>query len=174
VYADNEKKPMIYGEFENWLNMYGKNITVGKSNKTLHSVLVRWTLKDDDKSRKTVESKWVGSKEEEEEGYNSDRGYNLQSKSWSREERKKQNRNKRREVEKADEALRGNKDNIEGKIEESADEINDSTFTMTKRKYARDNIMWAVRQRQQGVILQGEKRKDGVEGDKNLCYWKGS
>ncbi len=73
-------------------------------------------------------------------------------------------------MEKADEALRGNKDNIEGKIEESADEINDSTFTMTKRKYARDNIMWAVRQRQQGVILQGEKRKDGVEGDKNLCY----
>ncbi len=28
--------------------------------------------------------------------------------------------------------------------------------------------MWAVRQRQQGVILLGEKRKDGVEGGKNL------
>jgi hypothetical protein len=54
--------------------MYGKNITVGKSNKTLHSVLARWTLKDDDKSRKTVESKCIGSKEEEEEGYYSDRG----------------------------------------------------------------------------------------------------
>jgi hypothetical protein len=40
-------------------------------------------------------------------------------------------------VERADEALRGNKDNIKGKIEESADEINDSTLTMTKRKYAR-------------------------------------
>ncbi len=40
-------------------------------------------------------------------------------------------------MEKADEALRGNKDNIEGEIEESADEINDSTFTMTKRKYTR-------------------------------------
>ncbi len=51
VYADNEKKQMMHGEFENWLSMYGKNITVGKSNKTLHSVMARWTSKDDDKSR---------------------------------------------------------------------------------------------------------------------------
>jgi hypothetical protein len=51
VYGDNEKKQMMYGEFKNWLNMYGKNITVGKSNKTLHLVLARWTLKDDDKLR---------------------------------------------------------------------------------------------------------------------------
>ncbi len=42
--------------------------------------MARWTSKDDDKSRKTVESKCVGSKEEEEEGYNSDRGYDLLSK----------------------------------------------------------------------------------------------
>ncbi len=41
MYSDNEKKQMMYGEFENWLNMYGKDITVGKSNKTLHLVLVR-------------------------------------------------------------------------------------------------------------------------------------
>ncbi len=54
-----------------------------------------------------------------------------------REEREKQNRNKGREVERADEALKSNKDNIEGEIEESADEINDSIFTMKKRKYAR-------------------------------------
>jgi hypothetical protein len=74
VYADNEKKQIMYGEFENWLNMYGKNITVGKSNKTLQSVLAMWTSKDVDKSRKTVESKCSGSKEEEEEGYSSDRG----------------------------------------------------------------------------------------------------
>ncbi len=96
VYADNDKKRMMYGEFENWLNMYGKNITVGKSNKTLHSALARWTSKDDDKSRKTVESKCIGSKEEEEEGYNSDRGYNLLSKMWSREEREKQNKKRQR------------------------------------------------------------------------------
>ncbi len=117
--------------------MYGKNIMVEKINKTLHSVLARWTFKDDDELRKKVESKCVGSKEEEEEGYNSDRGYNLLSKTWLREEREKQNRNKGREVEKANEALRGNKDNIEGEIEESANEINNSTFIMTKRKYAR-------------------------------------
>ncbi len=96
---DNEKKQMMYGEFENWLNMYGKNITVGKSNKTLHLVLARWTSKDDDKLRKIVESKCIGSKEEEEEGYNLDMGYNLLSKTWLREEREKQNRNKGREVE---------------------------------------------------------------------------
>jgi hypothetical protein len=87
---------MMYGEFENWLNVFSKNITIGKSNKTLHSALARWTLKDDVKSRKTVESKCVENKEEEEEGYNSDRGYNLLSKMWSREERGKQNRNKGR------------------------------------------------------------------------------
>ncbi len=137
VHTDNEKKQMIYGEFENWLNMYGKNIMLGKSNKTLHSVLARWTSKDDDKSWKTVESKCIGSKEEDGEGLNSDRGYNLLSKMWSREEREKQNRNKGREVERADEALRGNKDNIEGEIEESSNEIDDSTFIMSKRKYAR-------------------------------------
>jgi hypothetical protein len=137
VYADDEKKQMMYGEFENWLNMYGKNITIGKGKKTLHSVLARWTLKDDDKLRKTVESECIGSKEEEEEGFNLDRGYNLLSETWSRKEREKQNRNKGREVERADEALRGNKDNIEGNIEESADKINDSTFTMTKIKHAR-------------------------------------
>ncbi len=36
-----------------------------------------------------------------------------------------------------------------------------------------DNKMWAVRQRQQGVILFGEKRKDGVEGDKNYVIEEG-
>ncbi len=137
MYADNEKKPMMYGEFENWLNMYGNNIAKGKSNKTLYSVLVRWTLKDDDKLRKTVESECDGSKEEEEEGYNSERGYNLLSTMWLREEREKQNRNKGSDVEKADEARRGNKDNVEDKIEEIANKINSSTFTLTKRKYAR-------------------------------------
>jgi hypothetical protein len=35
-----------------------------------------------------------------------------------------------------------------------------------------DNKMWAVRQRQQGVILQGEKRKDGVEDDKKITLLK--
>jgi hypothetical protein len=119
------------------LNIHGKDIVVGKSNKTLHLVLARWTLKDDDKSRRTVESKCDGREEEEEEGYNSDRGYDLPSKSWSREKREKQNKNKGSDVEKAGEAQRGNKDDVEDKIEESADEIDNSTFTLTKRKYTR-------------------------------------
>ncbi len=51
-------------------------------------------------------------------------------------------------MERADEALRGNKDNIEGEIEESADEINDSTFTRQKENMQGDNKMWAVQQRQ--------------------------
>ncbi len=68
MYADNEKKQMMYGEFENWLNMYSKNIMVGKSNKTLYLVFARWTSKDNDKLMKTVESECIGSKDEEEEG----------------------------------------------------------------------------------------------------------
>jgi hypothetical protein len=162
---------MLYGEFENRLNMYSKNIMVEKSNKTLHSVFARWTSKDDDKSRKTVESKCVGREEKQEEGYDSDRGYDLLSKMWSREEREKQNRNIGREVERADEALRGNKDNIDGKIEESANEINDSTFTMTKRKYARgqQNVGSPAKARRSHTTW-GEEERHRVEGDKNLCY----
>jgi hypothetical protein len=76
-----------------------------------------------------VESECNGSKEEEEEGYNSDKGYDLLSKTWSREEREKQNRNEGSDVEKADETRRGNRDDVEDKIEESDDEINGSTFT---------------------------------------------
>ncbi len=40
-------------------------------------------------------------------------------------------------MEKADEAQRGSKDDVEDKIEERADEINGSIFRLTKRKYAR-------------------------------------
>jgi hypothetical protein len=40
-------------------------------------------------------------------------------------------------VEKADKTWRGNKDDVEDEIEESADKITGSTFTLTKRKYAR-------------------------------------
>ncbi len=56
---------MMYGGFESWLNKYGKDITVGKnSNKTLHLVMVRWTSKDNDMSRKTLELECNISKEE--------------------------------------------------------------------------------------------------------------
>jgi hypothetical protein len=82
---------MIYGGFESWLNKYGKDITVGKNiNKTLHLVMVQWTLKDNDMLRKTLELECNISEEEEEgDGYCSDKGYNLLSKMWLREERDK-------------------------------------------------------------------------------------
>ncbi len=65
VYADDEKMQMMYGGFKSWLNKYGKDIRVRKhSNKTLHSVMVRWTSKDNDMSRKTLESESNISKEE--------------------------------------------------------------------------------------------------------------
>ncbi len=72
---------MMYGGFESWLNKYGKDITVGKnSNKTLHSVMEQWTLKDNDMSRKTLELECnISEEEEEDDGYCSN-GYNLLSK----------------------------------------------------------------------------------------------
>ncbi len=84
VYADDEKMQMMYGGFESWLNKYGKDITVGKnSNKILHLAMARWTLKDNDMSRKTLELKCNISKEKEEDnGYCSNKGYNLLSKTW--------------------------------------------------------------------------------------------
>ena len=87
------KKQKMYGASENLLNEYSKDIKVGKSNKTLHLVLARWITKDDNMPTKTGEAKCDGSGEEEEEGYNTDRGNNLLSKTWSREERERQNRN---------------------------------------------------------------------------------
>ncbi len=117
-----------------------------------------------------MESKCVGSEDEEEEGYNSDRGYDLLSKMWSREEREKQNRNRGREVERADEALRGNKDNIEGKIEESANEINDSTFTMIERKFSRgQQNVGSLAKATRSHTTWGEEERRG-RGDKKFCY----
>jgi hypothetical protein len=56
VYKDEEKMRGIYGGFETWLKKYGKKITVGKNSmKTLHSVIARWTSKDERKSGKSAE-----------------------------------------------------------------------------------------------------------------------
>jgi hypothetical protein len=109
VYVDDEKMQMMYGGFESWLNKYGKDITVAKNNnKTLHLVMAQWTLKDNDMSRKTLELECNISKEEEEDnGYCSNKGYNLLSKMWSREERDKEKRNKGIDVDRPDKASRG-------------------------------------------------------------------
>ncbi len=115
IYADDEKIQMMYGGFESWLNKYGKDITVRKnSNKTLHLVMARWTLKDNDMSRKTLELECNISKEEEEDnGYCSNKGYNLLSKRWLREERDKEKRNEGIDVDRTDKASRGNSNDEE-------------------------------------------------------------
>jgi hypothetical protein len=87
----------IYGGFETWLNKYRKETTVAKNSmKTLHSVIDRWTSKDKRKLGKSVEPESNESKVEEDKGYCSDKGTNLLSRTWSREEREKQTRNENR------------------------------------------------------------------------------
>ncbi len=89
----------IYGGFETWLNKYGKEITVANnSNKTLHSVMARWTSKDEGKSEKSAELESNESKDKKDKWYCSDKGNNLLSRMWSREEREKQKRDKDRNV----------------------------------------------------------------------------
>ncbi len=80
IYKNKEMMKGIYGGFETWLNKYGKEITVAKkSNKTLHSVMARWTSKDEHKLGKSVESESDESKDKEDKGYYSDKGNNLLS-----------------------------------------------------------------------------------------------
>ncbi len=97
VDKDKETMRRIYGGFETWLNKYGKEITVAKNSmKTLHSVIARWTSKDKRKPGKSAESESDESKDKEDTGYCSDKGNNLLSRTWLREEREKQKRNEDR------------------------------------------------------------------------------
>ncbi len=133
MYADDEKMQMLYGGFESWLNKYGKDITVGKNSKnTLHSVMARWTSKDNDMSRKSLELE-CNISEEEDEGYCSNKGYNLLSKMWSREERDKEKRNEGIDVDRTDKATRGN-GNDEEEMRESGDEVHRSSFLLSRNK----------------------------------------
>ncbi len=76
--------------------------------------MTRWTLKDNDMSRKTLELECNISKEEEEDdGYCSNKGYNLLSKTWSREERDKEKRNKGIDVGKQEKRQRQRRDERE-------------------------------------------------------------
>jgi hypothetical protein len=57
------------------LNKYGKEITVLKNSmKTLHSVIARWTSKDERKSGKSAEPESNESEDKEDKGYCSDKG----------------------------------------------------------------------------------------------------
>jgi hypothetical protein len=117
------------------VEQYGKDITVRKnSNKTLHLVMAQWTLKDNDMSRKTLELECNISKEEEEDdGYCSDKGYNLLSKMWSREERDKKKRNKGIDMDRTDKASRGNGNNKE-EMKESGDEVHGRSFLLFRNR----------------------------------------
>ncbi len=86
VYKNKETMRVIYEGFENRLNEYGKKMTgAKKSNKTLHSVLARWTSMDKRNLEKIAEMEDVDSKDDkEDEGYSSDKGSNLLSKRWSK------------------------------------------------------------------------------------------
>ncbi len=125
----------MYGGFESWLKKYGKDVTVRKtSNKTLHLVMVRWTLKDNDMSRKTLELECnISIEEEEDDGYCSDKGYNLLSKTWSREERDKEKRNKGIDVDRTDKASRGNGEDEE-EMKESGDEVHGRSFLLLRNR----------------------------------------
>jgi hypothetical protein len=127
---------MMYGGFQSWLNKYGKDITVRKnSNKTLYLVMAWWTSKDNDMLRKTLELECNISKEEEEDndGYCSNKGYNLLSKTWSREERDKKKRNKGINVDITDKASRGN-GNSKEVMRESGDEVHGRSFRLLRNR----------------------------------------
>ncbi len=85
-------------------------------------------------SRKTLELECSISKEEEEDnGYCSNKGYNLLSKMWSREERDKEKRNKGIDVDRTDKASRGNGDNEEER-RESRDEEHGRSFLLLRNR----------------------------------------
>ena len=84
VYKDETIMADLYRGFDKWLNTYGHEIIVSKtSSKSLYSVLARWMAKDNEDNNslggtKEVESN-IGSGDDEEEGYFSDKGNNTLS-----------------------------------------------------------------------------------------------
>ncbi len=126
---------MMYGGFDSWLHNYGKDITVGKnSNKTLHLVMARWISKDSDMLRKTLELECNISKEEEEDNeYCFDKGYNLLSKMWLREERDTEKRNEGIDVDRTDKASRGNGNDKE-EMRESGNEVHGRSLLLLRNR----------------------------------------
>ncbi len=93
-----------------------------------------WTLKDNDTSRKTLELECnISEEEEEDDGYCSDKGYNLLSKMWSRKETDKEKRNKGIDVDRTDKASRGNSNDKE-EMKESGDEVHGRSFLFLRNR----------------------------------------
>ncbi len=131
--------------------------------------MARWTLKDNDISRKTLELECNISEEGgEDDGYCSNKGYNLLSKTWSREERDKEKRNKGIGVDRTVKASRGNGNNKE-EMKESGDEVHGRSFLLLRNRL--DEGQQNMGQRGQGV-LQGEtldhREREEVERNKQL------
>ncbi len=96
--------------------------------------MARWTLKDNDMSRKTLELECnISEEEEKDNGYCSDKGYNLLSKMWSREETDKEKRNEGIDVDRTDKASRGNSDDEE-EMKESGDEVHGRSFLLLRNR----------------------------------------
>jgi hypothetical protein len=88
VYKDKETMRGIYGGFETWLNKYGNEITVAENSmKTLHSVIARRTPKDERKLGKSAQLESNEREDKEDKGYCLDKGKNLLSRMWLRDEK---------------------------------------------------------------------------------------
>ena len=93
-----------------------------------------WTLKDNNMSRKTLELECnISEEEEDDDGYCSDKGYNLLSKTWLREERDKERRKKGIDVDRTDKASRGDGD-AEEEMRESGDEVHGRSFLLLRNR----------------------------------------
>jgi hypothetical protein len=162
---------MMYSGFESWLNKYGKDITVGKnSNKTLHLVMAWWTSKDNDMSRKTLELECnIREEEGEDNGYCSNKVYNLLSKMWSREESDKEKRNKGIDVDRTDKASKGNGNDKE-EMKGSGDEVHGRSFLLLRNRL--DKGQQNMGSLSKGTVLQGEtldhREREEVKRNKNL------
>jgi hypothetical protein len=75
----------------------------------------------------------ISKEEEEDNGYCSNKGYNLLSKTWSREERDKEKRNKGIDVDRSDKASRENSDNKE-EMRESGNEVHGRSFLLSRNR----------------------------------------
>ena len=97
VYKDETIMADLYQGFDKWLNTYGRKIIVSKtSSKSLYSVLAMWMAKDNEDNNslggtKEVESN-IGSDDDEEEGYFSDKGNNTLSIVFAKEDRERMKR----------------------------------------------------------------------------------
>jgi hypothetical protein len=76
----------------------------------------------------------ISKEEEEDEGYCSDKGYNLLSKTWPREERDKEERNEGIEVDRTDKARRGDGNDKE-EIGESENEVHGRSFLLLRNRF---------------------------------------